>query len=126
LQRNEQQQTQNPFQQSTRRISANLNALGGASVWANASEYFINEFYNYFTQPLLLAIGNCYPDGNVTMSNVANYALGLGSTHFPGLQSNAANASYPSGNQRPHTTLKYSQAGYTILQDLAPIDDSSR
>jgi hypothetical protein len=94
----------------------------GAAFWENAAKTLITDFLNAFPKTrVYLATGVCYPDNDVTMTDLANWFLGQ-APNARGMQSDSLSAHYPSGGIFPHTTLGVSHLGSPIMyQDLVPI-----
>ena len=86
-----------------------LDRLGGVKIWVSAAEKIIDEYAAAFpSTELYLACGANYPDRKVSLTQVAQYALGKG--HF-GLQSCALTPHFPFFNHSknvamfPHTNI---------------------
>jgi hypothetical protein len=99
-------------------------AGSGAVFWENAAKTLITDFLNAFPNtPVGLATGDCYPDSNATMTDLANWYLGQ-SPGTNGIQSDALARYYPTNLIFPHTTLSTSNLSPIMYQDLAAIGDT--
>lgn len=102
-----------------------LDARGGIEIWVSAAEKIIDEYVAAFpSTELYLACGKNYPDEQVSLTQVAQYALSKG--HF-GLQSCALTPHYPFFNHAknaamfPHTNIAIPTVKSICYQFLFPV-----